>query len=285
MNSTNTTGDLQAWIGRSESRKDLIAATPLRALFATLDCDSSAASVGEEVPPLAHWLYFTPTAPQREIGADGHPQRGAFLPPVELPRRMWAGGTLEFLHSLKVGDEVARQSRIVDLTTKDGRSGSLAFVTIRHDITSGRGLAISESQEIVFRSAPLPGAAPVTAKDAPTDESFRREISPDPVLLFRYSALTFNAHRIHYDRPYATEVEGYPGLVVHGPLVATLLMNLLQRHMPTARVRRFSFKATSPLFDVHRFSLCGRADGPREFSLWARSHDGKLAMHANAEIA
>jgi 3-methylfumaryl-CoA hydratase len=275
----------QDWLGRTERRVDQVCAAPLAALAATLDRDDPPPAPGAEVPPLWHWLYFTPLARQSDLGPDGHPQRGGFLPPVPLPRRMWAGGRLEFEHPLQVGEEAQRTSRIVDIRTREGRSGSLVFVTVRHEIAQAHRVAITEEHDIVYRGDPRPDASPPAREAAPSNESFAREMAPDPVLLFRYSALTFNGHRIHYDRRYVTEVEGYPGLVVHGPLIATLLLDLLRRERPQARVRNFAFRALSPLFDTHRFAVCGRPDGERGFALWARDHEGTLAMQAGARIA
>ncbi len=159
------------------------------------------------------------------------------------------------------------------------------FVSVHHVIRTARGVALTEEHDIVYRDAPAAGAAPPAPPLAATDEAFKRRIVPDPVLLFRYSALTFNGHRIHYDRSYVTEAEGYPGLIVHGPLIATLLIDLLRRERPEARVHRFAFTAKSPLFDLHPFEVCGRFDGERGVALWARSHHGALAMLANAELA
>jgi len=275
---------LQQWIGRTERRADLVTATPVAALSATLDRDDPEPLPGTGLPPLWHWLYFTPLARQSEIGPDGHAKRGGFLPPVPLPRRMWAGGRLEFHHPLRVGDEITRESRIADVRGKSGRSGSLVFVNVHHEIADARGVAIAEEHDIVYRDNPTPGAPAPEPRPAPAGAAFSREIVPDPVLLFRYSALTFNGHRIHYDRSYVTDVEGYPGLVVHGPLIATLLLDLLRREMPRARVRRFEFKAVRPLFDIHRFTVCGRPDGDRAVRLWARDHEGFLAMEATAQL-
>ena len=278
--------DWRGWIGRTEQRTDLVTAAPLHALAATLDRDEAEPLPGTDIPPLAHWLYFLPAAPAREIGPDGHPQRGAFLPPVPLPRRMWAGGRLEFHHPLQVGDEITRRSRIAQVDEKEGRSGTLVFVTVRHEVFNARGLAITEEHDIVYREAPLLGAVasnPAPApQPAPPEASFSREIVPNPVLLFRYSALTFNGHRIHYDRSYATEVEGYPGLVVHGPLIATLLVDLLRHERPLARLKRFAFTAVRPTFDIHRFHVCGRDDGSSTFQLWGRDREGCLTMRAEA---
>jgi 3-methylfumaryl-CoA hydratase len=197
---------------------------------------------------------------------------------------MWAGGRLEFLHPLMVGDEIVRSSRILDVTGKQGRSGTLVFVTVRHEIANAGGVAIAEEHDIVYRDHPAPDAPQPAPEVAPTDEDFSREITPDPVLLFRYSALTFNGHRIHYDRDYVTQVEGYPGLIVHGPLIATLLVDLLRRNLPGARLRRFAFKARRPVFDIHRFQVCGRRDADGRVSLWTRDHEGFLTMEATADL-
>ena len=276
---------LRDWIGRTEQRSDDVTATPVAALSATLDRDDAAPLPGTDVPPLWHWLYFTPLARHGEIGPDGHPKRGGFLPPVPLPRRMWAGGRLEFHHPLRLGDEITRHSRIAGVDIKHGRSGSLVFVTVRHEVHNAQGLAIGEEHDIVYRDAPAADAVAPPPQAAPADETFRRLITPDPVLLFRYSALTFNSHRIHYDRPYVTQVEGYPGLIVHGPLIATLLLDLLRRERPDVRVKRFSFKALRPVFDIHTFTVCGRLDGASAVQLWTRDHEGWLTMQATAELS
>jgi 3-methylfumaryl-CoA hydratase len=275
---------LRDWIGRTERRVDRITAAPLAALAATLDRDDPEPRDGTAVPPLWHWLYFTPIAPQRDLGPDGHPKRGGFLPPIALPRRMWAGGRLEFEHPLTVGAEVERVSRIAEVAVKEGRTGKLVFVEVRHEYVDATGVAIREAHDIVYREAPKQGAGIPPAEPAPRHATYSRTIAPDPVLLFRYSALTFNGHRIHYDRRYVTEVEGYPGLVVHGPLIATLLLDNLRRYVLNANVRRFAFKAVRPLFDLHRFSVHGREDSARAHTLWARDHEGALAMQANAEL-
>ena len=279
-------GQLQQWQGRTERRSDVVTAAPLAALAATLDRDATLPAPGAEVPPLWHWLFFTPLARQSEIGPDGHAKRGGFLPPVPLPRLMWAGGRLEFLQPLQVGDAVVRDSRIVKVDAKSGRSGELVFVTVRHEVSNARGVALTEEHDIVYRDMPAPGAAAPMPQPTPGDQTFSRNVIPDPVLLFRYSALTFNGHRIHYDRPYVTQVEGYPGLIVHGPLIATLLADLLRREFPRAQLRRFAFTAMRPLFDIHAFTLCGRIEpDARNVALWARDHEGFLAMQAKAELA
>jgi 3-methylfumaryl-CoA hydratase len=275
---------LNDWLGRVSESHDTIVTTPVKAMSATLDRDDPVPAIGEVLPPLWHWLYFLPTERQSAIGPDGHPKRGGFLPPVPLPRRMWAGGRFEFRQPLRIGQAVQRTSRIADISCKQGRSGALVFVRVRHEISNDEGIALTEEHDIVYRDPPQPGAAPERPQAAPTDEQFSRTITPDPVLLFRYSALTFNGHRIHYDRSYVTEVEGYPGLIVHGPLIATLLVDLLRRERPDARLARFAFKAVSPLFDTAPFGVCGRFDDAETATLWARGPQGQLAMQANATL-
>jgi 3-methylfumaryl-CoA hydratase len=280
--SAKTPEAFDAWVGRTDESSDQIGQTPIRLAQAMLD-DASAGAIPSHLPPLWHWLYFLPSERQSNIGPDGHPRRGGFLPPISLPRRMWAGGRLKFLRPLVVGAEVRRVSLIKRVESKTGRSGTLVFVTLQHDIHDTQGVAIQEEQDIVYRDAPAPGA-PAPAKTlAPTDEQFSRTITPDPVLLMRYSALTFNGHRIHYDRPYAIQDEGYPGLVVHGPLIATLLVDELRRSHPDKTILNFEFKAVSPLFDLSPFTVNGKLERGSA-TLWARGQQGELAMHAYAEV-
>jgi 3-methylfumaryl-CoA hydratase len=278
--------DLQAWIGRSESLQDIVTPTPAAALNATLDHEPMALDGGTPLPPLWHWLYFLPRSRASEIGADGHPRRGGFLPPVPLPRRMWAASQLEFGAPIRIGDTLQRRSTIADVSVKHGRSGQLVFVKVRHELfcNGSAQTALVELQDIVYREARQPGDADPPPQAAPSDAQWSRELLPDEVLLFRYSALTFNGHRIHYDRPYATEVEGYPGLVVHGPLIATLLLDLLRRQMPEARVAAFRFRALRPSFDGRPMRLNGRLDG-NDLRLWAQDHEGWLTMDATATLA
>jgi 3-methylfumaryl-CoA hydratase len=217
--------------------------------------------------------------------ADGHPKRGGFLPPVPLPRRMWAGSRIDFHAPLRIGQALERRSCIDDVRLKEGRSGPLVFVNVRHEIRADGQLAVTDRHDIVYREAPQPGEAGPAVMAAPEHAQWTRRIEPDDVLLFRYSALTFNGHRIHYDRRYVTSVEGYPGLVVHGPLIATLLLDLLRRELPDAAVTQFSFKAVSPIFDVAPFHVCGRRDEAHTVTLWARTPDGHLAMDASARLA
>ncbi len=279
---------LRTWVGKRETRTDVIDARPVALLSATLDRDDPPPHPGDVLPPLWHWLYFLPAYRQSEVGADGHARRGGFLPPVPLPRRMWAGSRIEWQRPLAIGDDVSRSSSIVSVVPKHGRSGALVFVVVRHEISTAAGPALVEEHDIVYRGlAPPEGERALAASGAQSvgPAAWTRRIVPDDVLLFRYSALTFNSHRIHYDRRYVTEVEGYPGLVVHGPLLATLLVDLLRRQHPDAELRRFEFRAMAPLFDVAPFDVCGRPEGNAQASLWAQGADGALAMRATATLA
>ena len=282
-----TATDLARWVGKTETAIDTITATPYAALSATLDRDPEQPPAGTPLPPLWHWLYFLPLYRQSEVGPDGHAQRGGFLPPVPLPRRMWAASQLEFKRPLRLGDAIRRVSTITDVSEKSGRTGALVFVKVRHEIRANdeASPAIVEFHDIVFREAPKAGDVAPPPKAAPTQSRWQRRVVPDAVLLFRYSALTFNAHRIHYDRKYVTGVEGYPGLVVHGPLIATLLLDLLREKLSDATVRRYEFRAVRPLFDTNAFDVCGEpARDGRSVRLWAKDHEGSLAMDATAEI-
>ena len=275
---------LRDWIGRRETQQDVATAAPPRMLAATLDRDAAPGLHGDALPPCWHWLYFLPAARQSEIGADGHPRRGGFLPPVPLPRRMWAGSQFRFHSPLRIGQTLSRTSRIADVRLKDGRTGPLVFVNVDHEIRADGELAITERHDIVYREFPRPDEPAPPPVPASEPAQWTRRIEPDPVLLFRYSALTFNGHRIHYDRHYCNEVEGYPGLIVHGPLIATLLLEEVARRMPDARVRSFSFRAVKPLFDTEPFDICGRQDDAENVRLWTRTGDGHLAMEAKVAI-
>jgi 3-methylfumaryl-CoA hydratase len=270
---------LREWIGRTETAHDEATPTPAALLSATLDGEDPEPRLGDPLPPLWHWLYFLPRHRQSELAPDGHAQRGGFLPPVSLPRRMWAGGRFQFHRPLCIGERITRVSRIADVTHKQGHTGDLIFILVRHEISDAAGLAVVEEQDIVYRGhsgSALPPPAPPSAL-------WSRTLRPDDVLLFRYSSLTFNAHRIHYDRRYAVETEGYPGLVVHGPLIATLLLDLLRRNLPQSNVSRFSFRAVSPLFDTAPFTICGQPEG-NQVRLWAQNEGGGLAMDAQADL-
>ncbi len=279
------TNTLKQWVGRSESATDQVTPVPIRALSATLDREAAGVQPGDPLPPLWHWLYFLPVHRQSELGADGHPQRGGFLPPVPLPRRMWAGSRVQFYHSIRVGETISRRSVISAVNYKEGRSGSLVFVTVRHEISNPRGLALGEEQDLVYRENPKPSDPALPPKAAPGPSTWQRNVRADEVMLFRYSALTFNGHRIHYDRRYATTVEGYPGLVIHGPLIATLLLDLLHQNLTKVIVSEFEFRAVRPLFDIAAFSVRGRIAPDKSVQLWAQDAEDRLAMEATAKLA
>jgi 3-methylfumaryl-CoA hydratase len=275
------TEDLSAWIGRSEEASDMVVAAPICGLIATLDSRKADPQPGEAAPLLAHWLYCLSHTPLAEAGPDGHARRGGFIPPVPLPRRMWAGSEIDFHRPLRIGATLTRRSTIAELVEKEGRAGPLVFVRVDHDYRDAEGPVVSERQSIVYREPPAPGSAPAPPAPAPDDPQWRRRIMPDPVLLFRYSALTFNSHRIHYDRDYATGVEGYPGLVVHGPLIATLLLHELAAHAPRREIARYRFRAVRPIFDTGSFDIGGSLAGDAA-ELFAADEAGALCMSATA---
>jgi 3-methylfumaryl-CoA hydratase len=279
--------DLKDWIGRTESVTDIATATPYAALSATFDRTPERPPAGTPLPALWHWLYFLPLHRQSEIGPDGHAKRGGFLPPVPLPRRMWAGSQFEFHKPLRVGDTLTRRSTIADVTEKSGRTGRLVFVKVRHEIRrhDESDIALTEFHDIVYRDAATKDDVAPPPKATSATSTWERKWIPDDVLLFRYSALTFNGHRIHYDRRYVTEVEGYPGLIVHGPMVATLLLDLLRHQLPDAQVARYEFRAVRPVFDINPFYVCGeRQPDGKTIKLWAKDHEGWLTMDATAVI-
>ena len=272
------------WIGRKQTRTDVVALAPAQRLLATLDDRETVLKAADALPPLWHWIYFLPDAPQSKVAPDGHAQTGDFMPPIALPRRMFAGTEVDFHAPLPLGAEARLEAEITDVQEKTGKTGALAFVTVRRRLFAGSTLALEERQSIVYRAAgaktPAPEARPLPA---PPANAWIRDIHADPVLLFRYSALTFNAHRIHYDRPYATDEEGYPGLIVHGPLLATLLMELVRRNVRRP-VRSFAFRASAPIFDTAPFRVQGEPQGD-SVRLVALRCDGETAMQAEAKLA
>lgn len=278
---------LTSWIGNSESRTERISPVPACGMAATLNRENAILHEGDELPPAWQWLYFLPCARQDELGNDGHPKLGGFMPPVPLPRRMWAAGRMSIARPLRIGDEVTRTTRIDDINVKQGRSGTLIFLKLRHEFTTAAGIAITEEQDLVYRAHPEPTEVAPTGRPAPTDEIWQMDVEPDPVLLFRYSALTFNAHRIHYDRDYAVNEEHYPALVVHGPLIATLILELLGQKLPDGRrVSEFQFRAIHPTFVDQGFTVCARpAEGEDRYALWSRNHRGISTMEATASTA
>ncbi|MEA2841012.1 MAG: 3-methylfumaryl-CoA hydratase [Methylobacteriaceae bacterium] len=274
---------LRSWIGRTTSDHDVITPRLAQELRVTLDRHGPPPQDDDPCPLAIHWCLAPPMVPQSRLGPDGHPARGGFLPPVPLPRRMWAAGRLEFFDPLRVGDSVERQSKIADVNIKEGRSGRLCFVAVDHEISTPRGLALKERHDIVYRDAqsgnPAQQATPARG-ESPRQAQWSETKVADAVMLFRYSALTFNGHRIHYDRQYVTEVENYPGLIVHGPLQATLLIEFAAS-IRDARPNVFSFRALNPLFDGQEFAL-NAAEAEAGLDVWISGPGGRTTMAATA---
>lgn len=281
--------NLQDWVGRSESREDVATPSAANRLAALLDYET-APWPAETLPPLGHWLYFLSHARQSQLDTDGHPHRGGLLPPIDLPRRMWAGSRIDFLVPVPLNAAIRQVSTIRHISEKSGRSGHLVFVTVQHEVFCGETACIREEQDLVYREEAKAGSQPAEA--APNisgmvlDYPLQRTVQPDPTMLFRFSALTFNSHRIHYDRPYTTEIEGYPDLVVHGPLTAMLLTDHALRAMPGRRLRSIAFRALAPAFCGRRLRLCSTV-GQQIGSLALAAYDdvGRRIMTADAAFA
>jgi 3-methylfumaryl-CoA hydratase len=270
---------LRQWIGRTEEASDIVTAQLVKGLRATLFMEIGQPMPGDAAPWTAHWCLAPPVYPMSALSADGHPTRGGFLPPVPLPRRMWAGGELEFLEPLRVGDETTRTSRIADVTMKTGSTGVLCFVSVEHLITTPRGMAIRERQDIVYRDM---STTPAAARPAsPPSAQHRESHMADPVLLFRYSALTFNGHRIHYDRDYVTKVEGYPGLIFHGPMQAAFLVEFAAKLHGGAAPKKFSYRGVQPLFEGSEFSVNAN-ESNAGMELWTANSQGQPTMKGTA---
>jgi 3-methylfumaryl-CoA hydratase len=290
--------DFSAWIGRSRAETESIDARLVRWLAATLERPEwMQAQAGQPLPAGWHWMLFAPVAPQSGLGRDGHPARtGDFLPPTTQPRRMWAGSRLVWHDRFQVGDVVTRTTTIRSAEEKSGRSGSMVFVTLAHRLEAGGRLIAEEEQDLVYRGDAGPDEVAALARladrarggqTAPEKTGhFHQTVTPDPVMLFRFSAATFNGHRIHYDREYASAVEGYPGLVVHGPLIASLLLSFVETVVaPGATVTQFDFRAKRPTFDITPFALHADApDASGEFALWSTNNVGEVAVEARAKV-
>jgi 3-methylfumaryl-CoA hydratase len=272
---------LRQWIGRSQEASDIVTAQLVKGLRATLFQDVGEPMTGEVSPFTVHWCLAQPVFPMSQLGPDGHPTRGGFLPPVPLPRRMWAGGELEFVDPLRVGDEARRTSRISDISVKTGSTGTLCFVSVEHLITSSRGTAIRERQDIVYRELTGGASAPPKAPPPPPVAKHKETHISDPVLLFRYSALTFNGHRIHYDRDYVTKVEGYRGLIFHGPLQAALIVELAAKLHGGKPPKKFAYRGLQPLFEGSAFSVNAN-DNAEGMELWTANAEGQPTMKGTA---
>jgi 3-methylfumaryl-CoA hydratase len=272
---------LRQWIGRSTEATDIVTAQLVMGLRATLFQEVGEPKTGDAAPFTVHWCLAQPVFPMSMLGPDGHPTRGGFLPPVPLPRRMWAGGEIEFLQPLRVGDESTRTSRIADVQMKTGSTGTLCFVSVEHSISCPRGVAIRERQDIVYRE--MTSTAPATAKAPPPPPKAQHREShvSDPVLLFRYSALTFNGHRIHYDRDYVTKVEGYPGLIFHGPLQAALIIEMAAKLHSGKPPKKFTYRGLQPLFEGTEFSINAN-ETEAGMELWTANAEGQPTMKGTA---
>ena len=271
---------LNQWIGKEQIAEALVSVETANLMQVTLNRAPSF-SIGDELPPAWHWLYFHEAVQADALGVEGHPELGEFMPPVsfgtdEPPRRMWAGGKFEFTRPIRLGERVTKRSTIKSITPKTGQSGKLVFVVVGHEVSVDGERCLLEEQTVVYREPAQEENSAVVASPAPADSEFSTHYQPDPILLFRYSALTFNGHRIHYDVDFCREHEGYPGLVVHGPLTATLLLDLFYHQYPERPIIGFAYRGRSPLFNPHPFAVHDKMDG----QAWASNHMGELAMSA-----
>ncbi|MGE8540607.1 hypothetical protein [Acinetobacter sp. ANC 3813] len=275
--------NFDAWIGKKEVLTDYThprSVSMMQALLNQPDIKNN------KLPHLYQWFYFLPIVNGENLAEDGHPQKGAFLPPIPYPKRMWAGSRIEFIAPVLLNQNIRRESEIINIQFKAGKSGNMYFVTVKHSIYADHSPAIIEEQDIVYRdvsnqpsiSQPL---TPILHDEKPF--SYKKSFPVNTVTLFRYSALTFNGHKIHYDRPYAMEAEGYPGLVVHGPLLATLLLHSFQQETPNKKVSRFEFRAVNPVFDFNDFFICGDVQTDQA-ELWIEKSDGQIAMKGKVEF-
>ena len=275
---------LTDWIGSREHREEIISEFPAKAAAAMLDLDQGPMVHGNPLPPLWHWFYHLPLAQRSQIDVDGHPKRGGFFPPVTLPRRIFAGARTEFIKPLTIGEPAVREGEILNVAEKSGKAGRLVFVTVRYRHIQGGEVRIEEEQDIVYKEPgpAIPAPTPLESLPDLPAGTWVKNVRPDTVVLFRFSALTFNAHRIHYDRPYAREEEGYPGLVVHGPLTAVMLA-WMTLEKSGKHIAKISFQGRAPLFDLFPFRLIGRQEG-NTVSLEAHGPNDKITMVASAEL-
>ncbi|MDM1769297.1 hypothetical protein [Acinetobacter sp. 226-4] len=274
--------NFNAWIGKKEISGDFVSSRPVEMMQALLNQEDKNLTV---LPHLYHWFYFLPIVDGQELAEDGHPKKGSFLPPIPFPKRMWAGGRLHFISPIHINQNIRRESEILKVELKHGKSGDMYFVTVKHSIYAEDKLAITEEHDIVYREASnqVQTQASTQVSTVKTDDSrnytYKKQFPIDTVSLFRYSAITFNGHRIHYDRPYATQIEGYPGLIVHGPLLATLLLHTFKKENPNKEVSSFEFRAVNPVFDFNDFYICGDIQ-QENGELWIEKEDGLVAMKA-----
>ncbi|TVR14772.1 MAG: acyl-CoA dehydrogenase [Balneolaceae bacterium] len=273
----------EEWIGKSKDQNDSMAPEQLQRFEAMLDRDPGEVQAGTVLPPCAHWVYFTPMGRQSDLAADGHAKKGGFLPPVDLPKRMWAGGTIQFKKPLKTGAPADKKSTIVKIEEKEGSSGKLCFVTVRHQISAYGAVAIDEEQQIVYREASEEGAHPIRTKPMDIDFDWKKSRVLTSTDLFRYSALTFNGHKIHYDFPYTTEEEGYPNIVVHGPLLLTLLLNAFKSKSDGKVIEEVSYKAVGPIYLGEELTITSKDVDNTKVEMRVLGPDNKIAMMATVK--
>ncbi|HTZ24534.1 MAG TPA: MaoC family dehydratase N-terminal domain-containing protein [Streptosporangiaceae bacterium] len=280
---------IAGWAPEPAEATETITAGPAIALSGLLDREPAVTGPGDPIPPLWHWLYFLDGPATSDLGPDGHPAAGHFMPPIPERRRMYAGGRASYAGAIRCGDEITRRSELADATVKQGRTGELLFVTVRSVFTRAGAVLATEEQDLVYRSGPPLAGATGPRRPVPGEDRgpWRIQIVPDPVLLFRFSALTYNAHRIHYDADYATAVEGHPGLVVHGPLLALLCFELPRRHAPRHRVTQLSFRARSPVYVGQRCTVTGgpSGDGGARCAMAVTGPDGAAAVTAEGRLS
>jgi 3-methylfumaryl-CoA hydratase len=275
-------GHLKTWIGREQRICETLNPFQARALAAMLN-HSRLPEAGDSLAPAWHWLYFLDTPSTAGTGTDGHPHKGGFLPPIPLPRRMWASGSVEVVQPLRLGESAEKLSKIRSVEHKSGKSGELAFVSIEHQVHQRGTLCICEEQTVVYRAQPVEPTSLPHGEPAAVAADWSRTVEPDPVLLFRFSALTYNAHRIHYDRDYATRQEFYPGLVVHAPLLVMLLLDLVLQQGLVLPVKAIRFRAVRPTVDLGPVYLRGKREGP-QVTLWSADHENYLGINAIAAL-
>jgi 3-methylfumaryl-CoA hydratase len=272
----------RAWIGRTEQRTDLVTAAPLAALAALLDRDEPEPLPGTDIPPLAHWLYGQTLPRQSELDAEGRSTSGRFLPASALGSCDRARVRVDFLQPLRVGDEIVRTSRVTQMTDADAARGTPAHVSVRHEIANAQGLAITETHDLIQAEEGAGETPTPPDRPDPLGAAFSRTVDPTPSLLFRFSALTFDAHRVHYDRAASRMGAQQPGLMVHAPLLALLLVDLLRRERPRARLRRLDFEVLQPTYDTQPIVLSGRDEGRSTFPLWCQDPGGRVTLRAEA---
>ncbi len=277
--------DLQDWIGKQQKQSDSMSPEMMQQFNVVMDVDPLEHTAGDPIPPCAHFFYFTPRTLASEMGADGHAKLGGFLPPVDLPRRMWAGGVVRIKSALKTAQPATKTSVIKNIEYKSGRSGQLCFVTVNHQIESAGVVCIDEDQHIVYREAHT-GGPPTRTQPFSSSTDWTTQWTPDEIELFRFSAITFNGHRIHYDLPYTRDVEGYSGLVVHGPLMLHKMLQAFRNNHPGRCITSLSYRAVGPVICGETVNIVGstQSDGANPYSGVSNTFivgpEGNLAMQA-----